>query len=263
MEPPKATFSDGAAYERLMGRWTQIVGGEFLDWLALAKGGDWLDVGCGTGALTELVAEGWAPRTLSGIDPSETQLAYARARPTLAHADLRLASAEALPYADGSFDAVVMGLVIAFVPDQKKAIAEMARVTRPGGTCATYMWDLPGGGLPMTPVLRALAEMGHPISPLPGAALSTAPALDAAWRAAGFQDVASRTISMTVSFRDFDEFWEINLLPAGPHARMIATLDTAGREALKERLRKTLPTDASGRIAYPSFAGAVKGTRAA
>jgi ubiquinone/menaquinone biosynthesis C-methylase UbiE len=149
-------FTDGAAYERLMGRWSRLAGAVFLDWLQVPKGGRWLDVGCGNGAFTEVVIGKAAPALVQGIDPSEAQIAYARDRTLAKSASFQVGSAEKVPFADRSFDAVVMALVITFVSDPVKAVSEMARVARPGGTVATYMWDITGGGFPLEPMRKAL-----------------------------------------------------------------------------------------------------------
>ena len=125
-------FDDGAAYERMMGVWTRFAGQIFLDWLAPAPNLKWVDVGCGNGAFTELLLERGAPAEIVGIDPSEGQLAFARRRPAARVAKFRQGDAQALPYSDSSFDAAVMALVIFFVPDPAKGVAEMARVVRPG-----------------------------------------------------------------------------------------------------------------------------------
>src|SRR5271156_2254412 len=126
-------FVDGKAYERRMGRWSRLAGEIFLDWLAAPQGLRWIDVGCGNGAFTEVLIERCKPAAVSGIDPSEGQLAYARNRPGTKMAQFRVGSAQDLPFADGSFDAAAMALAIIFVPDAVKAAAEMVRVTRPGG----------------------------------------------------------------------------------------------------------------------------------
>ena len=149
-------FTDGKAYERRMGRWSRVVGEAFLDWLAVPKGLRWLDVGCGNGAFTEVLIARCAPAAVSAIDPSECQLSYARTRPEAKLAEFRVGDAQALPYPDRCFDAAAMALVISFVPDPIKAVAEMMRVVRPGGWVAAYMWDLPGGGIPVEPMFRAL-----------------------------------------------------------------------------------------------------------
>jgi ubiquinone/menaquinone biosynthesis C-methylase UbiE len=134
-------FDDGAAYERMMGTWSRLAGDIFLDWLAPRQGLRWIDIGCGSGAFTELLVERCGPVEVQGIDPSEAQLAFARARPAARLAQFCRGDATALPFPGGRFDGAVMALVIFFVPEPAKGVAEMVRVVRPGGTVATYAWD--------------------------------------------------------------------------------------------------------------------------
>ena len=164
-------FNDGAAYEQMMGRWSRLAGEIFLDWLAPQSGLRWLDVGCGNGAFTELLVERCAPAEVEGIDPSEGQLAFARTRPAARISNFRQGDAQKLPFKDGAFDAAVMALVINLIPDPAKAVAEMARVVRPGGWVATYMWDIMGGGFTMEPIREVLNEWGVP-TPIFGAEVS-------------------------------------------------------------------------------------------
>src|SRR4051812_161796 len=152
MAAQEIQFNDGAAYERMMGVWSRLAGDVFLDWLAPAPGLRWIDVGCGNGAFTELLVTRCAPAEVQGVDPSEAQLAFARGRPAAKLAEFRPGSAMALPFPDDSFDAAVMALVIFFVPDPAKGVAEMARVVRPGGSIAAYAWDMLGGGFPLEAV---------------------------------------------------------------------------------------------------------------
>lgn len=126
-------FDDGAAYERMMGAWSQLVGPVFLDWLSPATGQRWIDVGCGNGTFTEQLIQRCAPAEAQGIDPSEAQLAFARTRPGAAGAVFLQGDAMALPFEDDRFDVAVMALVIHFVPDPAKGIGELTRVVRPGG----------------------------------------------------------------------------------------------------------------------------------
>ena len=144
-------FTDGEAYERLMGRWSRLVGEKFLDWLALSGGLICLDVGCGNGAFTDVLVAWCGPAAVTALDPSEEQIAHARQRTTAKVTEFQVGDAQALPFAPNSFDAAIMALVISFLPDPAKAVAEMARVVRPGGWVATYMWDIPGGGVPLLP----------------------------------------------------------------------------------------------------------------
>src|SRR5262249_34144047 len=142
MSDPTIRFDDGAAYEQMMGVWSRLVGEKFLDWLAPTPGLRWIDIGCGNGAFTELLIERCVPSEIVGIDPSEGQLAYARSRPGTRSASFHTGDAMALSFPDNRFDAAVMALVIFFVPEPRAAVAEMARVVRPGGVIATYAWDM-------------------------------------------------------------------------------------------------------------------------
>jgi SAM-dependent methyltransferase len=186
MSSGEQLFNDGAAYERLMGRWSRRVGDVFLDWIEARKGLRWLDVGCGTGAFTEQVIQGCAPAAMVGIDPSAEQLAFAGTRAGLAAAEFRVGDAQDLPFADNSFDIAVMALVIHFVPDPAKAVTELTRVLHRGGQAATYAWDYTAGGSPVAPVPAAMKAIGleSPGPPSPNA--TSLPALEAFWRTAGF-----------------------------------------------------------------------------
>jgi ubiquinone/menaquinone biosynthesis C-methylase UbiE len=148
MAEQQIRFDDGAAYERMMGTWSRLAGDIFLDWLAPRPGLRWIDIGCGSGAFTELLVERCAPTEVQGIDPSEAQLAFARARPAARLAQFRRGDATALPFPDGRFDGAVMALVIFFVPAPAKGVAEMVRVVQPGGTVATYAWDMEAADIP-------------------------------------------------------------------------------------------------------------------
>jgi ubiquinone/menaquinone biosynthesis C-methylase UbiE len=252
-------FSDGKTYERLMGRWSQLAGKTFLDWLALPKGLRWLDVGCGNGAFTEILIAQNAPATVTGVDPSEGQIAYARTRPGAKAAEFRVAGAQELPFADHSFDAAIMALVISFVPDPLKAAAEMRRVVRPGGTVATYMWDVPGGGLPHEPAHRAMHELGLELPVPPGSEASREANLRTVWQKAGLEVVETRVIRIRVAFANFDDFWDSTAVPIGPAGIAITKLSADQKEQLKRVLRRLLSADKEGRIGYEAFANAVKG----
>lgn len=252
-------FSDGKAYERLMGRWSQVAGRMFLDWLALPKGLRCLDVGCGNGAFTEVLIAHSAPAAVTGIDPAEGQLAFARTRPGVKLAQFQTGSAQDLPFANGSFDAALMALVISFVPDPAKAAREMARVVRPGGTVATYMWDIPGGGLPLEPIHVAMRSMGVDVPNPSGYAASTKDSMRTFWQQAGLQAIELRTIRFEVAYSGFDDFWDSNSVPIGPAGQAIHRLPPERQQQLKAELRKQLPEGPDGRIIYEACANAVKG----
>jgi ubiquinone/menaquinone biosynthesis C-methylase UbiE len=251
-------FNDGAAYERRMGRWSRVVGEKFLDWLAVPQGLRWLDVGCGNGAFTEVVIARSAPAAVSGVDPSEGQLTYARTRPAAKLAEFRRGEAQALPYPDRSFDAATMALVISFVPDPAKAVREMLRVVRPGGWVAAYMWDLPGGGIPIAPMFRALKSLGVAV-PFPGVEVSRRDNMRALWEQVGLQSIDTCEIRIPVVYADFDDFWQSFSVPGGPSGAAIRKMSPPEIEQLKDRVREELPAGRDGRIAYEAFANAVRG----
>src|SRR4026208_1673824 len=136
MSVPTIKFDDGAVYERMMGKRSGRAGHAFGDWVPPPPDVRWVDIGCGNGALTQLLVERCAPITVEGVDPSEGQLAFARERLATPVAKFRQGDAMALPFPDGSFDAAVMALVVFFIPDPVRGVAEMARVVRPGGLSA-------------------------------------------------------------------------------------------------------------------------------
>lgn len=254
----RISFDDGAAYEDYMGAWSRAVGELFLDWLVPAPGRRWLDVGCGNGAFTELIAQRCAPSGLLGIDPSPAQLEFARTRPALHAADFRQADAMALPYADDTVDAAVMPLVIFFVPDPATGVAEMARVVRPGGVVAAYAWDMAGGGSPYAPLLHELRAMGVDVPTPPSADASRLDTLRALWTAAGLETVETREITVQRTFAGFDDYWAT--VRKGPSVgRPLKAMGADAYAQLAGRLRAVLPMDGSGRITISAHANAVRG----
>jgi SAM-dependent methyltransferase len=251
-------FDDGAAYERYMGKWSRPAGESFLEWLAPEPGLRWLDVGCGNGAFTEIVVERCAPIAVEGIDPSEAQLSYARARPATRSAHFTQGDAMNLPYGDHSFDAAIMPLVIFFVPDPAKGLAEMVRVVGPGGMVAAYAWDMLGGGFPYDALQAEMRGLGVavPVPPRPDA--SQVDAMRDLWIGAGVEAVETRQITVRRTFADFDDYWTTIL--GGPSVRSrIAAMEAATVALLKTAMRGRLQPDATGRITCAARANAVKG----
>ncbi|HEY8016924.1 MAG TPA: class I SAM-dependent methyltransferase [Dongiaceae bacterium] len=258
MAAQEIRFNDGAAYEQMMGVWSRLAGDVFLDWLAPAPGLRWIDVGCGNGAFTELLVERCAPIEVQGIDPSEAQLAFARSRPAARVAEFRNGSAMELPFADGSFDAAVMALVIFFVPDPSRGVAEMARVVRPGGTIAAYAWDILGGGFPLEPIRAEMQALGVEVAMPPSPDASRTETLRELWRTAGLEAIETREITVLRSFTGFEDFWTISLLSPSVGAA-IAAMAASDVAQLKARVQARLPADAAGRIICSGRANAVKG----
>jgi len=251
-------FDDGVAYERYMGKWSQLAGGAFLDWLAPTSGLRWLDVGCGNGAFTEMIVERCAPALVEGIDPSEGQLAYARTRPALRAATFRQGDAMALPFADDTFDAAVMPLVIFFVPDPAKGVAEMARVVRPGGIVTAYGWDMLDGGFPYAALQAELRGMGVAVPAPPNPGASAVDALRDLWAGARLDAVETQAITVHRTFADFDDYW--TTIHGGPSVGpQLAAMVPESLSRLKARMRALLPPDTTGGITYSARANAVKG----
>ena len=251
-------FNDGAAYERYMGRWSQLVGETFLDWLAPKPGLRWLDVGCGNGAFTEMVVDRCAPAVVDAIDPSEAQLAFARTRPAARVAQFRSGDAMALPFQDDSFDVAVMPLVIFFVPEPAKGVAEMSRVVSPGGFVCAYGWDLVDGGFPYQALRDEMIAMGVdvPLPPSPDA--SRIDVMRELWTGARLQAIETREIGVQRTFANFDEYWATVL--KGPSVSgKLAAMTPADLARLQDRMRSRLPADADGRIVCSARANAVRG----
>lgn len=251
-------FDDGEAYERYMGKWSQSAGETFLDWLAPKSDLRWLDVGCGNGAFTEMLVERCAPVSVQGIDPSEGQLAYARTRPASRIAEFRQGDAMSLPFPDDTFDVAVMPLVIFFVPEPAKGVAEMARVVRPGGFVTAYAWDMDGGGFPYQQLHDEMRALGVEVPVPPNPEASRIDALRDLWTGAGLDGVETLEITVERTFADFDDYWTTIFggPSVGPKLAAMASKDLA---LLQTRMRVHLPSDSSGHVTYSARANAVKG----
>jgi SAM-dependent methyltransferase len=258
MAEGKIRFEDGAAYERMMGVWSRLAGEIFLKWLAAPAGLRWIDVGCGSGAFSELIVERAAPAEVQGIDPSEAQLAFARSRATARVAQFTQGDAMALPFPDESFDAAVMALVVFFVPEPRKGVGEMARVVRPGGIVASYTWDILNGGFPNEPLMAAMRESGRAAPLPPSSDASRMEALKALWVGAGVGDIETKEITVSRTFHDFDDLWSTSTLGTNVRAT-IAAMSADEIEVLKSRVRTQVSVQASGSITCSARANAIKG----
>jgi SAM-dependent methyltransferase len=258
----KDVWASGNAYEPYVGRWSRLVARKFLEWVGALGNLEWLDVGCGTGALCEMILQTVSPRRVTGIDPSEGFVSFARSKVTDPRATFEVGNAQALPIPEGSFDAAVSGLVINFVPDQMQAVNEMRRVTRRGGIVAGYVWDYAGemqmmrrfwdGAIALDPAAIPLDEgRRFPVcQPEPMAAL---------FRGAGLDRVQVRPIDVPTIFRDFDDYWTPFLGGQAPAPGYCMSLPEDRRTALRERIRKDLPIKNDGTIHLIARAWAVRG----
>lgn len=256
-------WTDGDGYEMYVGRWSRKTGTGFLNWLDVPPDLRWLDLGCGTGALTAKILETCQPRSVVGVEPSEGFLALARQSGD-ERSRFMQGSGEDIPLEDGSVDIAVSGLVLNFVPDQKRALAETVRCVADGGTIAAYVWDYAGhvqfmryfwdAAVALDPDARTKDEgVRFPIC--------RPDALQTLFTSAGLRDVVTAPIDIVTPFSDFDDYWTPFLSGMAPAPGYCVSLEEGRREALRARLVETLPTDPEGRILLAARAWAVRGTR--
>jgi SAM-dependent methyltransferase len=255
-------WSVGEAYEAYVGRWSRRVAVSFVDLLAVLPGRAWLDVGCGTGALTAAVPAA-DPVRVVGLDPSAAFVATARSGGHDRRVSFGVADARALPVRSRAFDAVVSGLAVNFVPEPQRAVAEFARVAVPGAVVAAYVWDYADGmammrhfwdaAVAVDPTARERAEgVRFPLcrpEPLRGL-----------WESAGLYDVVVEAITIPMVFAGFDDLWTPLLGGQGPAPGHVASLAEPVRDRLREELRARLPAGPDGSIPLTARAWVVRGT---
>jgi ubiquinone/menaquinone biosynthesis C-methylase UbiE len=251
MEKVKEVWAKGEAYEPYVGRWSRLVAREFLCWLNAGPNGRWLDVGCGTGALSQTILETAFPREMTGIDPSEDFITYAAMKNPGPRANFKTGDACRLPFESKVFDTVVSGLVLNFVPDITKAAAEMSRVTKPGGTVAAYVWDYAGQMQLMRHFWDAAVELDSSARELDEGKrfpICHPDALSELFQKAGLKGVETKTIDLPIHFRDFDDFWQPFLGGQAPAPKYAMSLSEEKRTALRENIRARLPIQPDGSI---------------
>lgn len=254
------TWESGNPYERYVGRWSRQIAPRFLSWLNIPAGRRWLDVGCGTGALCAAIMDRCSPASVTGVEPSEGFLKAARGN-LAGRAVLHQGSATAIPLEDASVDATVSGLVLNFVPDQPAALAEMARVTKKGGSIAAYVWDYAG----KMELMRFFWDTAVALNPSAASMdegarfpLCRPEALEKLFVAAGLQGVAVEPIDISTPFEDFDDYWQPFLGGQGPAPAYAMSLDDDARARLRDRIRERLPIAANGSISLTARAWAAR-----
>jgi SAM-dependent methyltransferase len=236
--PDETFFQAVDAYERFMGRYSRPLAYEFARAADVAAGERVVDVGCGTGALTSVLAELVGPELIAAADPSEPFVEECRAR--VPGADVRVGPAEALPFGDETFDCALAQLVFHFVSDQAAGVAEMARVTRPGGRVAACVWDFTGGMTMLRAYWDAALEV-DPDAPDEVGRFGGRPGeLAQMWRDRGLRDVTDGSLTVSSQYHDFDELWESFLGGVGPVGAHAASLDESRRDAVRGVLRRRL-----------------------
>lgn len=260
---PQDAWDRSDSYEAYVGRWSRMVAREFITWLDRPPGGAWLDVGCGTGALLSAVLALADPGQVTGLDASENYVAHAARHHADERATFEVGDAQALPFADASFDTVVSGLVLNFVPDHHRAVESMVRVTRPGGVVAIYVWDYARGMELMRHFWDAAVERDPRARDLDEGVrfpLCQPDALAGFWREKGMGGVDVRPIDIPTAFPSFDAYWAPFLGGQGAAPAYAMSLDEDARTDLRERTRARLPIQPDGSIPMHARAWAVRGT---
>lgn len=237
-------WSAGDSYEHYMGRWSHEIARGFLEWLGPPPDCDWLDVGCGTGALSRAILENCAPRSLVGIDPSEGFVAHARKENHDDRARFETGGAENLPIGTSSVDVVASALVLNFVPNKVAALEEMRRVVRPGGLIGFNVWDYPGGGMGIIDEFwKAAAKMDARAAELDEAArfpFCTPDGLAEICTLAGMPDPSIVPIEIVTAFDTFDDFIHPFTLGTGPAPGYYTSLDDARQAELRDILARNV-----------------------
>lgn len=248
----QATWAEGDAYDYYMGRWSRRVAGEFVDWMKAAPFLAWVDVGCGTGPLTQAILERANPRVVTAVDQYDGYLETARARSEDLRAQYHSGTAESLPLEDDSVEFAVSGLALNVVEDPGKALAEMRRVVKPGGVVAAYIWDHAGH----MQYLRTFWDAARELDPAAEAwdkglrsQLCRPQPLRKAFEDAGLSQVLVRNIDIITAFSNFDDYWTPFLGGQGSAPSYCVGLQEAQREALRAKLDARLPRDPDGEIA--------------
>ena len=246
-ERPSNMFGDAEAYERFMGRWSRVVAPRLVEFTDLPRGGRILDVGSGTGSLTFAIAERDRAAHVLGIDPSQEYVAYATSKnPFPGRATFEVGDAQQLHFPAESFDAALALLVFNFIPAAKKALLEVSRVTKPGGSVSAAVWDY-GGGMKM---LRTFWDAAAHIDPsaekldekrMP---LCRTGELSALWKQGGLVYVREDAIDIRMKFESFADYWEPFLLGQGPAGSYVRNLDRQQLEALRHEVKLRLSSSA-------------------
>lgn len=254
-------WDSGAAYEAYVGRWSRLVARELLNWLDVPPGSRWLDVGCGTGVLSQTILQWADPREVKGVDRSETFVAFALEQVIDERVSFVVGDAQRLPIESSRYDAVVSGLVLNFIPDQAKAVQDMARVVKPGSVVAAYVWDYADQMQFMRYFWDAVIAL-HPdkletdegrrfpiCNPEP---------LSALFQSVGLEQVAVRSIDIPTHFRDFEDYWTPFLGGTGTAPTYVMSLTERERIELRDTIQAHLPIGSDGSIDLIARAWAVR-----
>lgn len=256
------TWQAGVSYEQFMARWSRSVAVEFLQWLSIGPGKRWLDVGCGTGALSGQILDLASPSTIVAVDPAGSFIDYARQSYPDERLKFRIGDALYLPVDDGVYDVAVSGLVLNFIPYPVKAVKEMSRTLAEGGMVAAYVWDYAGE-------MQLLRSFWDTVVALDPAAkefdegirfpLCRPDRLQELFSDSGLQDISSRALNVQIRFQTFEDYWMPFLGGTGPAPAYVANLPVGELGTFKQSLRERLPIEADGSMILTARAWAVRG----
>jgi len=260
----KEVWGSGDSYEPYVGRWSRLVAREFIRWLALPENGHWLDVGCGTGALSQTILELANPKKVKGIDRSESYAEFARSKVNDPRAEFEVGNAQMLPIVSETFDVGVSGLVLNFVPQSNQMIAEMARVVRTGGIIALYVWDYAGKMQMMRHfwnAVTALDPAAHDLDEGKRFPICNPNSLKILFQNAGLLQIEVHPIDISTDFKNFDDYWMPFLGGQGPAPGYAMSLNEEQRARLRQRIYNSLPFALDGSIPLTARAWAVRGVK--
>lgn len=261
---PIFPWENGESYETFIGRWSRLAAPQFLKWLAVKPSANWLDIGCGSGALSQAILQDAAPASLKGIDPSKAFVEYCQTRLPDPRASFGMGNALAMPFESGTFDAAVSGLVLNFLPQVHQAVAEMKRCVTTGGVIAAYVWDYGGRMQLLRFFWNAAVTLDPTVYDLDEArrfSICHPTRLMDLFSGAGLFDVRVQAIDIWTEFKNFDDFWLPFQSGQGPAPAYLKSIDSRRRSVLRERIRKSLPVSVDGTIALVARAWAVRGIR--
>ncbi len=257
-------WANGVSYESYMGRWSRLVAHEFLLWLAVPPHARWLDIGCGTGALTQTILEMTSPQLVRGVDASEGYFAHVRKQIQDPRADFLLGDASSLPVSSVAYDAIVSGLMLNFVSQPVQALKEMVRAVQKGGTVAAYVWDYIGQMQLLRYFWNAAVELDPKAFSLDEGQrfpLCQPEALQHLFQTAALDMVEVCSITVPTTFHDFDDYWTPFLEGQGPAPFYVKALTDEQRVVLRDHLQTILPFGADGSLHLQARAWAVRGVR--
>ncbi len=247
-------YTDGEAYEERNGKWSRVIGRDYMDWLAVEKGSRWLDVGCGTGALCEVILDHCAPEEFVGVDVAEAQLEYARSRHPDDRARFQMDDALSLSFGEDAFDAAVSALVINFLPDPVRMVAEMKGVVRPSGTVAAWTWDFARNRAVAQHISTAISARRSAdfkrVDSVQKADSTRPEAMERIFLDAGLENVRTISVETVVTYKDFNDYWVTNMGYKSTTSNFVSQLSDSDQERFKAEVQALVPFDADGTIRY-------------